>query len=187
MAKIALVSPCFEVSYWGLEHALPLLGKRASVPPACLPLLAALTPDEHQVTLWDENVQPIDYDRVAQADIVGLTGMNVQRTRMRKILGELKRRGVFTVVGGPWVSVDEDYFGDLPDVIFVGEAEETWPRFLQDWRDGRHARRYEQTARTDMKRVPVPHSIYCRCSTTFSVASSSRGGVRSSASFATSL
>ena len=79
MAEIVLVNPRFEVSYWGLEHALPLLGKRASVPPACLPLLAALTPDEHQVTLLDENVQPIDYDRVAQADIVGLTGMNVQR------------------------------------------------------------------------------------------------------------
>ena len=156
MAEIALVSPRFEVSYWGLEHALPLLGKRASVPPACLPLLAALTPDEHQVTLFDENVQPIDYDRVAEADIVGLTGMNVQRARMREILGELKRRGVFTVVGGPWVSVDEDYFGDLPDVIFVGEAEETWPRFLQHWRDGRHERRYEQAQRTDMKRVPVP-------------------------------
>ncbi|MHB8861036.1 MAG: B12-binding domain-containing radical SAM protein [Pirellulaceae bacterium] len=156
MAHIALISPRFEVSYWGLEHALPLLGKRASVPPACLPLLAALTPDEHQVTLWDENIQPIEFDRVAAADIVGLTGMNVQRTRMREILSELKRRGVFTVVGGPWVSVDENHFGDLADVVFVGEAEETWPRFLHEWRDGRPGRRYEQARRTDMKEVPVP-------------------------------
>ena len=156
MAEIVLINPRFEASYWGLEHALPLLGKRASVPPACLPLLAALTPDEHQVTLLDENVQPIDYDRVAQADIVGLTGMNVQRARVREILAELKQRGAFTVVGGPWVSVCEDYFGDLADVVFVGEAEETWPRFLRDWREGRHERRYEQAQRTDMTRVPVP-------------------------------
>ena len=88
MAEIVLINPRFEASYWGLEHALPLLGKRANVPPACLPLLAALTPDEHQVTLLDENVQPIDYDHVAQADIVGLTGMNVQRARMREILDD---------------------------------------------------------------------------------------------------
>ena len=27
----------------------------------------------------------------------------------------------------------EDYFGDLADVIFVGEAEETWPQFLNEW------------------------------------------------------
>ena len=51
---------------------------------------------------------------------------------------ELKDRGAFTVVGGPWVSVQEDYFGELADVIFVGEAEETWPRFLEDWKQGRH-------------------------------------------------
>jgi radical SAM superfamily enzyme YgiQ (UPF0313 family) len=75
---------------------------------------------------------------------------------MRDILGELKHRGAFTVVGGPWVSVCEDYFGDLADVIFVGEAEETWSRFLRDWREGRHERRYEQAQRTDMTRVPVP-------------------------------
>ena len=106
---------------------------------ACLPLLAALTPAEHRVTLVDENVEPIDFDRLAQADIVGLTGMSVQRRRMREILAELKRRGVFTVVGGPWVSVQEDYFGDLVDVIFVGEAEETWPQFLDEWARRRHS------------------------------------------------
>ena len=44
MADIVLINPRFEVSYWGLEHALPLLGKRANLPVACLPLLAALTP-----------------------------------------------------------------------------------------------------------------------------------------------
>ena len=158
MAKIVLINPRFEASYWGLEHALPLLGKRANVPPACLPLLAALTPDEHQVTLLDENVQPIDYDRVAQADIVGLTGMNIQRARAREILTELKQRGAFTVVGGPWASVCENYFGDLVDVVFVGEAEETWPLFLVGWREGHYEQRYEQPERTDMTRVPVPRA-----------------------------
>ncbi|MDZ7615607.1 MAG: hypothetical protein U1E05_01300 [Patescibacteria group bacterium] len=81
-------------------------GKRASVPPACLPLLAALTPDEHQVTLLDENIQPIDYDRVAQADIVGLTGMNVQRARMREVLLKAyPRSGPETLHNRPLVKV----------------------------------------------------------------------------------
>src|SRR6266704_6841149 len=98
MAEIAIINPRFEVSYWGMEHALPLLGKRANLPVAALPLLAALTPTEHNVTLLDENVEPIDYERRARADIVGVTGMSVQRFRMREILTELKRRGVFTAV-----------------------------------------------------------------------------------------
>src|SRR5262249_21738109 len=130
MADIVLINPRFNVSYWGLEYALPLLGKRANLPVACLPLLAALTPAEHTVTLLDGNVEPLDYGRLARADIVGVTGMSVQRFRMREILTELKQRGVFTAVGGPWVTVQEEYFGQLADVVFVGEAEETWPRFL---------------------------------------------------------
>ncbi|SRX92462.1 Fe-S oxidoreductase [Singulisphaera acidiphila DSM] [Mycobacterium shimoidei] len=156
MTDIVFVNPRFEVSYWGLEHALPVLGKKCNLPTACLPLLAALTPPEHSVTIVDENVEPLDYDRLARADIVGLTGMIVQRHRMREILRELKARGVFTVVGGPWVSVREDYFEGLPDVIFVGEAETSWPQFLQEWAQGRHQRRYEQPEATDMTKVPVP-------------------------------
>ena len=156
MADIVLISPRFEVSFWGLEHALPFLGKRANLPVAALPLLAALTPQEHRITLIDENVEPIDFARCARADIVGLTGMVVQRKRMREILTELKRRGVFTVVGGPWITVNETYFDGLADVIFVGEAEDTWPQFLAEWAQGQHAARYEQAEKTDMSRVPAP-------------------------------
>ena len=72
MADIVLVNPKFEVSYWGLEHALPFFGKRVNLPVACLPLIAALTPPEHSVSIVDENVEPLDFDRLARADIVRL-------------------------------------------------------------------------------------------------------------------
>src|SRR5690349_11156426 len=148
MADIVLINPKFEISFWGLEHALPFMGKRANMPVAALPLLAAVTPSEHRVTIIDENVERIDFERCARADIVGVTGMIVQRRRMREILTELKRRGVFTVVGGPWVSVKEDYFSGLADVVFVGEAEDSWPQFLEAWAAGEFARRYEQMEKT---------------------------------------
>lgn len=156
MAHIIIINPRFETSYWGMEHALPLFDVKANLPVACLPLLAALTPAEHKVTLIDENVEPIDYDLCAEADIVGLTGMIVQRFRMKEILTELRQRNCFIVVGGPWVTVQESYFEGLADVTFIGEAEETWPQFLLEWQEGRHGSRYEQKDRTDMSTVPVP-------------------------------
>ena len=156
MADIVFINPRFEVSYWGMEHALPFLGKRANLPVACLPLLAALTPPEHTVTLMDENVEALNYERLARADIVGITGMSVQRFRMKEILTELKQRGVFAVVGGPLVTVHEDYFEGLADVIFIGEAEETWPQFLNEWKQGLHQYRYEQLEKSDMAKVPTP-------------------------------
>jgi radical SAM superfamily enzyme YgiQ (UPF0313 family) len=156
MADIVLINPRFEISYWGMENALPFMGKRANLPVACLPLLAALTPEGHTVTLIDENVEPIDFARCARADIVGVTGMSVQRHRMKEILAELKRRGCFTVVGGPLVTVLEDYFEGLADVVFIGEAEDTWPQFLREWAQGLHQYRYEQIEKSDMSKVPTP-------------------------------
>lgn len=156
MADIVLINPRFEVSFWGMEHALPLVGKKANLPVACLPLLAALTPAEHTVTLIDENVEEIDFDRCARADLVGLTGMSVQRFRMREILEGLKARGCTTVVGGPYVTVDEDYFEGLADTVFIGEAEETWPQFLREWAQGLQQVRYEQRDKSDMSKVPTP-------------------------------
>ena len=44
MADIVLINPRFEVSFWGLEFALPFIGRSAALPVAALPLLAALTP-----------------------------------------------------------------------------------------------------------------------------------------------
>ncbi|NND98880.1 MAG: DUF4070 domain-containing protein [Pirellulaceae bacterium] len=156
MARIAIINPAFEVSYWGLEHAQPMFGKRANMPVASLPLLAALTPPEHDVQLFDENVEPLDFDELAKFDIVGVTGMSVQRFRMDEIIRELFSRDVFIAVGGPWVTVQEDYFDGFADVIFVGEAETTWPQFLNEWKNGSHQQRYEQAERTDMSTVPVP-------------------------------
>lgn len=156
MADIVLINPRFEVSMYGLEHAMPLLHAKAVSPVSSLPLLAALTPAEHRVTLVDENVEPIALDRCTRADVVGITGMVVQRERMMDILLELKRRNVFVVLGGPWVTVQEEYFEGRANVMFIGEAEETWPRFLVEWAEGRHQRRYEQTEKTDVTTLPVP-------------------------------
>ncbi|MBV8558701.1 MAG: B12-binding domain-containing radical SAM protein [Planctomycetaceae bacterium] len=156
MARICLINPRFPTSFWGLNHGLPLLNKKANMPVLALPVLAGLTPPEHEVVLIDENVREIDFDALEGFDIVGLTGMTVQRDRMREILEELHARAIFTVVGGPWITVAEGWFEGLVDVIFVGEAEETWPKFLEDWKRGDWQARYEQAEKTDMTKVPMP-------------------------------
>ncbi|HMB02703.1 MAG TPA: radical SAM protein, partial [Isosphaeraceae bacterium] len=156
MARICLINPRFPTSFWGLNHGLPLLGKKANMPVLALPVLAGLTPPEHEVVLIDENIQELDFDALEAFDIVGLTGMTVQRDRMREILRELRPRGVFAVLGGPWITVAEDWYDGLVDVIFVGEAEETWPQFLDDWERGEWKARYEQAEKTDLTKVPPP-------------------------------
>ncbi|SMF94386.1 Radical SAM superfamily enzyme YgiQ, UPF0313 family [Methylomagnum ishizawai] len=156
MAKIVLINPRFSVSFWSMTHSLDILGREAMVPTAALSLLAALTPPEHEVRLLDEAVEPLDWEAIAGADLVGLTGMIVQRERMREIATQVKALGKFLVVGGPWITVQEDYLAGLADVVFVGEADQTWPQFLAEWAEGNHPARYEQAERTDMTTLPAP-------------------------------
>jgi len=156
LVDIVLINPRFRPSYWGMNYALPIFRGEALLPLISLPLLAALTPPGHNVTIIDENVEEIDFARCVRADIVGITGMNVQRVRMREIMSELRARGAFVVVGGPWVTVFPRDFDGLCDVIFIGEAEETWPQFLEEWSEGRHRQCYEQAEKTDMTTLPPP-------------------------------
>ena len=158
MADIVIVNPRFEISFWGLEHCMPLFGKQANLPVACLGLLAALVPDHHDVTLIDENVEEIDFYRLGRADMVCVTGMNIQGRRLIEILEEVRARGVMTVVGGPMATVEPEALEELADVLFVGEADETWPEFLAAWEKGQHKSRYEQGEKTDVTKLPVPRT-----------------------------
>ena len=157
--SILLINPRFRPSYWGRDHALPLQpgDKRAWTMGGALPLLAALTPAGHDVRLIDESVEVIDFDRLDDYDIIGLTGMIVQRDRMKEILQRLRPLPGLVVVGGPYASIDEAFFDGLCDALFVGEAEQTWPGFVGDVALGRPIRRrYEQAEPTDMALVPKP-------------------------------
>ena len=108
MADIVIINPRFDVSFWGMEKCMSMLGKRANLPFACLPLLAALVPKHHDVTLIDENVEEIDFDRLGRADMVCVTGMSIQGRRLREILAEVRKRGVLTVVGGAMATVEPE-------------------------------------------------------------------------------
>lgn len=155
---ICLINPRFEPSYWGFDYALPLYpgDRRSTMINGALPSLAGLC-GHHHVRLIDENVEEIDWDEVARHDIVGVTGMNVQRKRQFEILERLKSMDVFVAVGGPYVSVKEDIFEGFCDAMFIGESEYTWPKFLDDFAAGRPTEsRYEQSERTDMTLVPAP-------------------------------
>ncbi|MEA2936462.1 MAG: hypothetical protein QOD74_3108 [Variibacter sp.] len=142
-----------------MEYALPLLpGNKAAVSfPGALPLLAALTPEGHSITILDENIDTIDFERLRTFDVVGVTGMIVQKRRIMEILSEVSGRGPIVCVGGPYVTVEEQYLAGLCDVVFHGEADETWPEFIDDVAYGRPIKaRYAQATPTDMSKLPCP-------------------------------
>src|SRR4029078_3455107 len=78
--SICLINPRFEPSYWGFEYALPLYpgDKRSTMISGSLSSIAGRCGD-HKVYLLDENVEEIDWESLREYDIVGVTGMTVQK------------------------------------------------------------------------------------------------------------
>src|SRR5437764_7388264 len=152
---ICLINARSRPSYWTTDYAMPFygLGRRLkySMANGALVSVAALVPAEHEVVIIDENIEPIRFERLRRFDIIGVTGMVVQGERMREILQQLRTLPATIVVGGPLVTVNESIFENLCDVRFIGEAEETWPKFLNALSsESPTAVRYEQAERTDM-------------------------------------
>jgi len=59
MKKILLVSSEFKAPGWDVKN-LPVIQKKSLVTPLHLATIAALTPEDIEVDLWDEAVHPKD-------------------------------------------------------------------------------------------------------------------------------
>jgi len=152
--KIYLVAPKNPESFCTFDRILPSLQKKCVFPNLSLPTVAGITPREHDVVLCDENVEPIDFD--CDADIVGVTGYVVHTQRIFEIAAEFRRRGKFVVAGGPFASLCPEQLRDKVDVLFVDEAEYTWPQFLKDYEAGAWKAEYNQHEKPSMHDSPLP-------------------------------
>jgi radical SAM superfamily enzyme YgiQ (UPF0313 family) len=154
VVKIYLIAPRNPESFWTFDRILPSLKKKCVFPNLSLPTVAGLTPREHDIVLCDENVEAIDFD--TDADIVGVTGYVIHTKRIFEIAAEFKRRGKFVVAGGPFASLCPEKLRDRVDVVFVDEAEYTWPQFLKEYAAGQWKAEYRQPAKPSMHDSPLP-------------------------------
>jgi len=145
--KIKLIVPRWPLdSFWDvITFKFPTLSTT---------LLAALTPQEHQITIHDESIAPLDF--AEECDLVAVTAMTPLAPRGYEIAEEYRRRGVKVVMGGmhpTWLP--EEAIAHCDSVI-IGEADEIWADVLRDAAQGHLKRFYQQQGRTDLSHLPLP-------------------------------
>jgi radical SAM superfamily enzyme YgiQ (UPF0313 family) len=154
--KLLLIQPRLPESFWSFSWAFRKIArdKRAAISPLGLATVAALTPPAWDVTIVDENVEPIDWG--ASADVVGVCGMAVQYPRQCEIAERFRARGYHVVVGGSYASLCPEEYADVADTVVAGEAEYIWQQFCADFEKRRPARLYRETRSVDLSHSPVP-------------------------------
>src|SRR6202166_2995458 len=107
-------------------------------------LLQSLTPPGHEVVLIDGNAQPMDEAGIARyvleqkVDLVGIGAMTRMIAKAYRMADAVRAAGVPVVMGGPHVTemADEALGRDggprHADAVALGEADDTWPRIVED-------------------------------------------------------
>jgi radical SAM superfamily enzyme YgiQ (UPF0313 family) len=152
--KVAYIHPIFPDTLWSFRGIRPITGVKTAFAPLGLATAVALTPKDWEIEIYDEEIEPINYD--TDADLIALTAFNVQAQRAYEIAAEFKKRGKHVALGGPYASLCPDNVRPYVDTVISGECEYTWPEFLNDFKNGRHKDFYLQEEKVNMADSPVP-------------------------------
>ncbi len=123
------------------------------VPQLILPILAALTPSEHDVLTIDEEDEPVPLDE--HWDVVGISVMTPTAARAYELASVMKRNGAKVVLGGVHASVLPHEAAQFADAVVVGEAEGVWQELLDDARRNRLKKLYHHW-QPDLSESPLP-------------------------------
>lgn len=131
------------------------LGDFTTPPSLGIPILAALTPPEDEVVLVDDNSgDPVDFD--ADFGLVAINCFTPQATRALELADGYRAAGKKVVMGGFFPSFMVEECLKHADAVNVGEGEPTWPRIVEDARQGRLERVYRGGCRLDLGELPTP-------------------------------
>lgn len=155
--NVLLVYPRMPDTFWSMQHALQVLGKKAFFPPLGLLTIASLLPERWDKRLVDANVRGMSDDDLGWADFVFLSAMNVQEPSARRLIAQAKAAGVPVVAGGPLFTHEWELFPDV-DHFVLNEAELTLPAFVEAVEAGETPERVYAEAHgfADMTTTPTP-------------------------------
>jgi radical SAM superfamily enzyme YgiQ (UPF0313 family) len=150
--RITLVHPCIGrrqgqryLRSWEME---PL-------PPATI---AGLTPADVDIRFYDDRMERIPYDE--PTDLVAISVETYTARRSYQIASEYRRRGVPVVMGGFHPTLCPDEAAQYAESVVVGEAEESWPRLVDDFRHGRLQPLYRAEGRPSLRGVKPDRRIF---------------------------
>jgi len=146
--KVKLILPALTEAtspYWR-----PI--KYSLFPPLGLATLAAYLRPDDQAVIVDEHVQRLDTND--RPDLVVIQVYITNAYRAYRIADHYRATGSFVVLGGLHVTSLPDEARGHADAIFLGPGEQTFPLFLEEFRNGRAQPVYRSTSGRTLEHVP---------------------------------
>jgi radical SAM superfamily enzyme YgiQ (UPF0313 family) len=120
-----------------------------------MPYLAGFIDEaRYRIELVDEYNQPIPYER--PVDLVAITVNTPNAPHCYQMAARFRTGGAKVVMGGPHATLRPAEAAQHCDYLVVGEAEETWPQFLNDFHRGCARPRYTCGHTPSLQGLPIP-------------------------------
>ena len=139
--------------------------------PLGLGIIAALTPDNRDIEIIDENFASFEYK---DADLVGLTAFTAAANRAYEIANFYRKKGILTILGGIHTSMLPEEALQYVDSVIIGEVESVWARIIADFEAGKMKRHYRGEW-LDLKLMPKPRREFFHPGYRFGSIQTSRG------------
>ena len=140
-----------------IELIVPAVEENARIPNLALPILAALSPRDVEISFTDDLLTPIHLDKdLKEVDLVGITVLTKTALRAYEIADAYRKKGIPVVLGGIHPTALPEEAKTHADSIVMGEAEELWPQLIEDAKMGNLKPFYHQEGYTELSKIPIP-------------------------------
>lgn len=126
--------------------------KYSLFPPLGLATLAAYLSPDDEIDLQDQHIEKLNLDD--EPDLVVIQVYITNAYRAYRIVDHYRDKGSYVILGGLHVTALPDEAALHADSIFLGPAEESFPRFLKDFRNKTPQKIYRSSIRT-LQNMPV--------------------------------
>ncbi|SEE30709.1 Radical SAM superfamily enzyme YgiQ, UPF0313 family [Rhizobiales bacterium GAS188] len=126
--------------------------KYSLFPPLGLATLAAFLSPTDEAELIDDHVEPLHADDAPDLVVIQVYITNAYRAYA--LADHYRAKGCFVALGGLHVTSLPEEAAAHADTIFVGPGEQTFPRFLADFRKDVAAKRYTSASGRTIENVP---------------------------------
>lgn len=120
--------------------------KYSLFPPLGLATLAAYLSPDDEIDLQDQHVEKLDLED--EPDLVVIQVYITNAYRAYRIADHYRSKGAYVILGGLHVTSLPEEAALHADSIFLGPAEESFPRFLEDFRNKVAQKVYRSRTRT---------------------------------------
>lgn len=134
--------------------------KYSLFPPLGLATLAAYCNADDEIDLQDEHVEELNIHD--QPDLVVMQVYITNAFRAYDLADHYRKKGSYVCLGGLHVTSLPDEASPHADTIFLGPGEESWPRFLNDFKNGGAKKVYTSKERTLETIPPIRRDLIKR-------------------------